>query len=220
MIIAIDGTSSSGKSSIARALGKKLNITTLGTGSIYRAIALKMLNLNISENDDIRIKEMLETTNIESFNYNGETTIKVDGLTQPKDVLSSHEVSVFTPLISCKDYVREYVRSYQRKLAEENKDIIIEGRDIGSVVFPSADYKFFIDADIKARASRRLNDYVNQGKIYTLKDVIEEIQERDNKDRQRHISPLIMTSDSILIDTSDISINQSVDKIISYINER
>lgn len=220
MIIAIDGTTSSGKSTLSRALGKKLNFCVLGTGSLYRAIALKMINLNIDKNDNNSIKNMLATTTIESKYINGETIIYVDGLKQENNLLSSHNVSVFTPFIASKEFVREFVRTIQKQMAKENKNIIVEGRDIGSVVFPNADIKLFVDASIEARAKRRLNDYLSQGKKYSLKQVINEIEKRDQQDQTRHTSPLIMTSDAYLIDTTNTTINKAVDKVLEILENK
>ena len=220
MIIAIDGTSSSGKSTIARALGKKLNISVIGTGSIYRAIALKMLNFGIDEHDDIRIKTMLDSTIINIGFSAGKASIIIDGILQKADDLNSPEVSVFTPKIANKPFVREFVRKIQKQEAQNHKDIIIEGRDIGSVVFPNAEVKIFIDADETTRAKRRLNDYIKQGKNKTLQDVILELEERDNEDRTREISPLIMTSESIIIDTTSYTIEESLETIIKIINNK
>lgn len=220
MIIAIDGTASSGKSSIARALGKKLGFSVLGTGSIYRAIALKLLNLGIKADDDESIKQILETTTIESV-YNGETTyIVLDGIIQPAASLNSHEVSVFVPHIASKEYVRVFVRKIQHDVANKNENIIVEGRDIGSVVFPEADIKLFIDADAVTRAKRRQANYLEQGKATSIEDVLAEIEERDNEDRTREVSPLIMTSDSMLIDTSSCSIDESVNMILKMVSDK
>ncbi len=219
MIIAIDGTASSGKSSIARELGKRLGFNVLGTGSIYRAISLKLLNLKIDKDDDDAIKQILDTTTIESTFVNGTTTIYMDGILQPLDELNSHEVSVFVPHIAEKEFVREFVRAIQRQTAEAYPNIIVEGRDIGSVVFPDAEIKLFIDADALTRAKRRQANYLEQGKNLDLDEVLNEIEERDNEDRQRDISPLIMTSTSILIDTSSCSVEESVNRILKIVSD-
>lgn len=220
MIIAIDGTSSSGKSTIARALGKRLNISVIGTGSIYRALALKMLNFGIDENDDSRITNMLDTTIINIGFSAGKISIIVDGILQKPNDLNSPNVSKFTPKMACKHFVREFVRKIQKQEALNHKDIIIEGRDIGSVVFPNAEVKIFIDADQTTRAKRRLADYIAQGKNKTLEEVTDELAERDNEDRNRDLSPLIMTSDSIIIDTTSFTIEECVDKIVKIIDSK
>ncbi len=220
MIIAIDGTSASGKSSIAKALGARLGFAVVGTGSIYRAITLKLLNLNIKANEDERIQQIINTTHIEVDSINGATIINVDDIEQKKAELNSREVSNFSPLIAMKPYIREFVRKIQRSQAEIHENIIVEGRDIGSVVFPNADLKFFIDADITTRAQRRQSEYLEKGKNYSLDAIVKELSLRDQEDREREISPLVMTSDSIIFDTSRLSIEECVDQIVNIINDR
>ena len=220
MIIAIDGTSSSGKSTISRELGRRLGINVLGTGSLYRSVALKMLNLSISIDDDERIKQMLEKTIIESKFSNGTTTILLDGIAQSLDRLNEPDVSELSALVAQKPYVRDFVRKIQRSMAEKSKHIIVEGRDIGSVVFPEAEIKLFIDADIVTRAKRRQAEYIKNGENIPLKKVIKQLEDRDIEDRKRDISPLIMTSDAIIIDTSSTPVSETVDRVISIITER
>ena len=220
MVITFDGTTSSGKSSIAKELGKQTNICFVSTGYIYRAITKKCLNLGVSHEDDEKIKFVIQTTSLDYHNDKDKTIIKVDGLIQTLQDLKSPEVSNKTPLYASKEYVREYVREIQKSLANKNEDIIVEGRDIGSVVFPGADFKFYVDADLKTRAERRFVDYINQGKNVTLEQVIKDVQERDNQDQHRTQSPLIMTSDAILIDTSDKTVSECVNQIKNIINDR
>ena len=220
MIIAIDGTASSGKSTISRELGKTLGVHVLGTGSLYRAITLKTINLGIAPDDDARIEQMLESTILESRSEEGQTTVLLDGIVQSRDKLNSPEVSDIVATISAKEYVRKFVRKIQRQEAERFANIIVEGRDIGSVVFPDADIKLFIDADIKTRALRRQADYEKAGKEFDIDKVIESIRERDEQDREREISPLIMTSESIIVDTSQMSVKESVDHILKILSDR
>lgn len=220
MIIAIDGTASSGKSSISRELGKRLDFCVLGTGSLYRALTLKLINLSIAPDDEQMIKNTLLTTTIESEYEGGRTKIYLDGIEQDLNLLNSHEVSVLVAHVACKEYVREFVRKIQRETASKHQNIIVEGRDIGSVVFPNADVKLFIDASVTARAERRLIDYKNQGKKITLESVIKEIEQRDQQDRERELSPLMMTSDSILIDTTNNTINDSVEEVLNILKDK
>ena len=220
MIITFDGTSSSGKSTIAKELGKQNNICFISTGYIYRAITKKCLNLGVSHEDDDKIKFIIETTTLDYYNDRDKTIIKVDGLIQTPQDLKSPEVSNATPLYASKEFVREFVRHIQKNLAKQNPDIIIEGRDIGSIVFPEADFKFYVDADLKTRAERRFLDYVSHGKDVTLEQVIKDVKERDNQDQHRKHSPLIMTSDAILIDTSNKSVKECVNEVQRIINNK
>lgn len=220
MIIAIDGTASSGKSSLSKAMAKKLHIPVIGTGSIYRAIALKLLTFEIDDFDDVKIKSVLDSTIIEVKFEDYSPYIVLDGIRQNPSKLSSHSVSVFTPKIANKPFVREFVRKIQKKTAKHNKDIIVEGRDIASIVFPNADLKLYVDADLETRAKRRQQDYISQGKNFSYEEVVAEIQARDEEDMNRSSSPLIMTSDSVLIDTTDTSLEECVDNVIRLYNEK
>lgn len=220
MVIAIDGTSSSGKSTVSRALGSHLKCKVIGTGSIYRAVASKMLYLNVDIKNLEHVKQVLDTTNIKTEFKDGKTKIYVDGVLQESKVLNSHEVSVFVSKVAILPIVRAFVKSIQYNEANNSDVIIVEGRDIGSVVFPNAEIKLYIDADLKTRASRRLEDYKRQGKNYTLEQVMQELDERDNQDRNRAISPLIMTSDAIIIDTSNQDVVTIIKKIDAIIKEK
>ena len=220
MIITFDGTTSSGKSSIAKELSIQTKICYVSTGAIYRAITKKCLNLGVSPEDNEKLKFILETTDLEYYQEKDKTVIKVDGLVQSPKELHSPEVSNSTPLYASKDFVRVYVRNIQRMLANKNENIIVEGRDIGSVVFPEADFKFFVDADLRARAERRFMDYMEQGKTINLSQVVQDIKERDSQDREREHSPLVMTQDAILIDTTNLTIQESVAKIKKIIDEK
>ena len=220
MIITFDGTTSSGKSSIAKELSKQTKICYVSTGSIYRALTRKCLNLGVAPDDNEKLKFLLETTNLEYYQEKDKNVIKVDGLIQSPKELHSPEVSNATPLYASKDFVRAYVRGIQKFLAKQNTDIIVEGRDIGSVVFPDADFKFFVDADLQTRAERRFLDYVEQDKVVPLSQVIKDIEERDNQDREREHSPLVMTQDAIFIDTTNLTLQESVDKIRKIIDEK
>ncbi len=219
MIIAIDGTSSSGKSSIAKELGRRLGFHVLGTGSLYRAVALKMLNLSIDLSDDEMIKTMLSTSKIESHFENGVISISIDGIDTPMSTLNSQEVSALSAEVAQKPFVREFIRSIQHAEAEKHQHIIVEGRDIGSVVFPDAEIKLYIDADIVTRAKRKQATYHENGEDVKLEEVIRQLEQRDKEDRERDISPLIMTSTSIFVDTSAETLDQSVNKIIDLISE-
>ena len=220
MIIAIDGTASSGKSTIAKTLANSLSIPILNTGAIYRAITLKMINFNVDYNNIALVKQTLNSTIINTYECNNQLLIEVDSFTQDPKQLNSPEVSALTPKFACLEFVRDFVRNIQRTQALNYKNIIVEGRDIGSVVFPNAEAKFFIDADLQTRATRRLQDYIKQGKQKTLDEVVFDLKTRDDEDKYRHHSPLIMTHDSILLDTSNLTIEESVNKMITKLKEK
>ena len=219
MIITIDGTASSGKSTVSKLLSKELKIPMLTTGSIYRAITLKVLNNKIDYNDDKSLKEMLKNTKLRS-QYSGDgTIIYLDDKICEKDQLGSPIVSNTTPLIACKPFVREFVRKIQRETAKNSKDIIVEGRDIGTVVFPNADFKFFIDASLEERAKRRMKEYQESNPNITLEEVIKDLDKRDKEDEHRDISPLVKADDATVIDTTNITAEQAVKIMVKCIKK-
>lgn len=220
MIIAIDGTASSGKTSASRELSKRLNIPLLPTGLIYRAITFKALSENISPDNKSALLKMIERTEIDLVYMNKEVSIYLDRLPVSYEELKSQEVSENVAHYSCIPFVREFVRKIQKEQANKYADVIVEGRDIGSVVFPNADIKFFVDADLETRAKRRQKEYLLKGENLSLEKVKEIINARDEEDRHRVLSPLIMTSDSVLIDTSDMTILGVVDEMIQKINQK
>lgn len=220
MIIAIDGTASSGKTSAAKELSKRLDVPLLPTGLIYRAITLKAINENIVPENQSGLSKMLESTTIETVYMNKSVSVYLDKLPVSYELLKSEKVSENVAKYSCIPFVREYVRKIQRQQAKTYKNIIVEGRDIGSIVFPNADIKFFVDADLETRAIRRQKEFLNAGENMSLEQVKEAIIERDEADRKRMISPLIMTSDAILIDTSNMNVMQVVDLMIEKINQK
>ena len=217
MIIAIDGPAGSGKSTTARCLADKLNIVHINTGSMYRAIALKCINTNVDVNNKSDLEDLLGDTYIK-FDDNSPESLYMDGFDVSIDI-RSNRVTEYVSLVSSIKIVRETLVKYQRQIAS-NIDVVLEGRDIGTAVFPNADYKFFLVADIRERASRRKIELESK-KInsVSLDDMILEISERDRMDSTRKYSPLKKAEDAIEIDTTGLTINQQVDSIVSIINK-
>jgi len=217
MIIAIDGPAGSGKSTTARCLADKLNIVHINTGSMYRAIALKCINTNVDVSNQADLEKLLGDTYIK-FDDNSPESLYMDGSDVSLEIRSSR-VTEFVSLVSSIKIVRETLVKYQRQIAS-NIDVVLEGRDIGTEVFPNADYKFFLVADIRERASRRKIELESK-KInsVSLDDMILEISERDRIDSTRKYSPLKKAEDAIEIDTTGLTINQQVDSIVSIINK-
>ncbi|MBE5746076.1 MAG: (d)CMP kinase [Clostridiales bacterium] len=209
--IAIDGPSASGKSSVSKLLAKKLNINHLSSGALYRAIAYYLIQNNINENlvenylNQIEIKVKFKNFHQLIFLNNEDIT----------DKLQTNEISTLSSIISQNKAVREFVKEIQINVSE-NQNIIIDGRDIASVVLPNSKYKFFITASIKARAKRRYLDYK---KKIPLRKIEQDIKTRDERDVNRDISPLIKTKDAILINSSNLTLEETVDKILNYIKE-
>ena len=219
MIIAIDGTSGSGKSTLAKKLAKTLNFGFFSAGDLYRAITVKTLNLHINETEDDKLQYMIDNTKI-VYTYDGiQNVMLVDGI-DVYDKLHTEEVSNFVSKISCKPFIREFVRKLQQDTAIHNEHIVMEGRDIGSVIFPNADLKVFVDCKIEERAKRRLKDYISLGDKVTLEKVIEDLKERDYRDMHREISPLIMCENAYLIDTSLNSVDECIELVLKEMLRR
>ena len=214
MIIAIDGPAASGKSVTAKKVANKLNYLHLNTGSMYRAVTLHFINLDVDINDEVEIlfalKKMsilFDSENLNKILLNGKDVSKVI-----RNSLIDSKVSQVSAIRS----VREKLVVQQREIADNN-DIVMEGRDIGSYVFPNADYKFYLTADIKVRAQRRYQE--KKLKDVDFNEILLDLKQRDKYDANRKYSPLIISDDAIVIDTSDLNITEQVDKIVQIINK-
>ena len=207
MIIAIDGPSGAGKSTVARLLSKELGFEYIDTGAMYRALAYKAYRNNIDINEN-EIKEMLKTTNVNYY----DNQIFLDG-ENVEALIREEAISIAASKISALKPVREKMVELQRKIAE-NKNVILDGRDIGTIVFPNADYKFFITASAEERAKRRFNQLKLSSMETDYESVLSDITKRDSNDSTRQFSPLKMAEDAILIDTTNMDIHE-VTKIIA-----
>jgi cytidylate kinase len=219
MIIAIDGTSGSGKSTLAKTLAKKLNFGFFSAGSLYRTITLKALNLHIRDDEDDKLQYMIEHTEI-IYSYDGEKSVMLlDGI-DVADQLHNEEISTNVAKYACKPYIREYVRTLQRDTQNHNENIVMEGRDIGSVIFPNAELKIYVDCNVKERAKRRFHDYAAKDPNITMEEVLEALKDRDYKDMHREISPLIMCEDAYLIDSTLNTVNDCVELALAEMVRR
>ena len=215
-IIAIDGPAGSGKSTVAVELARRLDYLHLNTGAMYRALTLKALNNNLAADDRQNIVELLPDTII-SFDKCADPPQKV--LLDGKDVtfeIRSAEVSRNVSVVSLYPEVRDFMVALQRDIARGNK-VVSEGRDTTTVVFPDAEHKFYLDADVEVRARRCLKDFEARGVEMSLHQMIEDLQRRDRIDSTREISPLIISPDAIIIDTSDKTVDQVIDQIQKHI---
>jgi cytidylate kinase len=216
MIIAIDGPAGSGKSTTAKITAEKLGFIHINTGAMYRGIALQCLQQDINPDDIVKIEKIL---NEMAFHFGGEdrSQLYMNG----KDIsyeITSTEVTESVSRISAIPTVREKLVHYQREMAE-GQDVVLEGRDIGTVVFPNADFKFFLIADIDERARRRMEDMKTRGEIVSLKELIGEMAERDRKDSTREHSPLKKAEDAVVIDTTGVSIEDQVNCIVEIVKK-
>lgn len=216
--IALDGPSGSGKSTVAGILANKLDILHLDTGAMYRACALAALKRNINCLDEEAVSRFIEDIDLViRYEDGGQKTI-LDG----EDVsqkIRNNEVSMMSSDISSLPTVRRKMVEMQRVVAKNNS-CILDGRDIGTVVLPDAEFKFYITATPEVRAERRRLELLEKGQAVEFSVLLEEINRRDYNDSHRKISPLKQAEDAILIDTSDLSVEEVVNKIVSIINNK
>ena len=214
MIIAIDGPSASGKSTTAKGVAERLEIIHLDTGAMYRAVTLLIIEYGIDLNNHERISEFLEEIEIK-FDSLNDIWVNRRNITGK---IRTTEVSANVSAVSAIPQIREKMVMIQRSIAE-GSDCVLEGRDIGTVVFPDADYKFFLVADIEIRAKRRLIELEKIGEISSLNELKSDIQSRDRLDSSRDMSPLLQAEDAIIIDTGILTIDEQIERIIEIINK-
>ena len=213
--IAIDGPAASGKSTISKLISKKLDIEYIDTGAMYRAFTLKLINKNIVLDDTDKILQEINETNIDFKDKH----IYLDGEIVDKQIRENIINQNVSYIAKIKE-VRYRMVELQRKIAK-NKGVVMDGRDIGTVVLPDADYKIFIVASIDERAKRRYKDLIAEGETkITLEQVKEELKIRDNIDSTRKIAPLLKANDAIEVDTTDKTIEESVNTILEIIQGR
>ncbi|MFL2998208.1 MAG: (d)CMP kinase [Candidatus Neomarinimicrobiota bacterium] len=212
MIIAIDGPSASGKSTTAKGVSEVLSILYIDTGAMYRALTYGFIKEMIDLNNSREIKKYLSNVDV---NFNSKNEICLNNRSLSLEIRSKNITSKVSS-VSAISSVRDKMVKLQRKIAE-GKSCILEGRDIGTVVFPHAKYKFFMSAELKDRAERRMLDYIKNGEDISIDQVKKQIEQRDKFDSTRKNSPLRMSKDAVLIDTSRMSINEQINKIVDIV---
>ncbi|SHH47676.1 cytidylate kinase [Caloranaerobacter azorensis DSM 13643] len=213
IVIAIDGPAGAGKSTIAKIIAKKLNINYVDTGAMYRALTLKALKNNIDFNDKNSLISLLDKTDIDYYDNH----IYLDGKIVDNEI-RSNEVSKNVSKVARIKEIRIKLVEIQRKIAS-NKSVIMDGRDIGSHVLPNADFKFYVTASVDERSHRRYKELISKNVEISLKQVKEEIKQRDEIDKSREFSPLIKSEDAILIDTTRKTVEESVNEILNIIKK-
>jgi cytidylate kinase len=216
MIIAIDGPAGSGKSTTAKLLAQKLGFIYLDTGAMYRAVTLYFLNNSVNLTDSSKIIKLLNSMNLTINHTNNNFTVFLDNQ-NINDRIRNQDINDMVSNVSKINDVRKEMVKIQRDFAK-NKDILVEGRDIGSHVFPNAEFKFFIEADIFVRAERRLNEMPDNSSV-SISDLVAKLEKRDMIDSNRAISPLIKANDALVIDTTSLSIDQQVNKLYNIITK-
>lgn len=213
MVIAIDGPAGAGKGTIAKLVALKLNLVYIDTGAMYRCIALQALRENIVD-DSQKIIEMTRKINIR-FDESGKTYLNDEDVS---DLIRSKEVTSIVSPISSIVPVREELVKCQRKLGE-GLDIIMEGRDITTVVFPNADYKFYLDASVEERARRRVEQNKDKGIFSDYEEIKKSIEERDYNDMHKEVGSLMRTDEQVYIDSTNMEKEEVVDFIIKRVGE-
>ena len=211
-IIAIDGPSGSGKGTIAKEVAKRLNYTYIDTGAMYRGVSLKSIRDNIDIKDEKELVNILKNIDIRLTN-DGKCFLDDEDVS---DEIRSIDVTKRVSKISLIVPLREVMKDKQREYANID-NIVMEGRDITTVIFPNADYKFYLDATVEERANRRYKQNKEKGINASYEDIIESIIERDNDDKNRKVGALKRTDDQIYIDSSDMTIEEVINKIMEEV---
>jgi cytidylate kinase len=219
-IVAIDGPAGAGKSTVSKSVAKKLGYLYIDTGAMYRAIALKALRNNIGFDKKDELIKMAAKTRIElkvPKDKNALLDIFMDGA-DVTGAIRTGEVSQGASKVSAIAEIRKLLQEKQREIGK-NGGVVMEGRDIGTAVFPNAEFKFYMDASVKERAMRRYKELKAKGEDVSLEVIEKEIEERDYRDKNRKADPLTKAPDAIYIDSTGLSIEESADVLVKYINK-
>lgn len=217
MIVAVDGPAGSGKGTVTKKIEEKLGFLNLDTGATYRCVALQVLKENVKLEDEEKIIKIANEIDIQIDNTGSKDIILLNGEDVSKEIRTKEVTSIVAPISSIIP-VREKMVEVQRKLAT-GKNVIVEGRDIGTVVFPNADIKIYLDASQEIRAKRRYEENIQDGMETTYEEILESIKMRDYNDMHRKVGALKKAEDAIVIDSSNLSINEVVKKIEDIIKE-
>lgn len=216
--IAIDGPAGAGKSTVARRIAEIMHLTYVDTGAMYRALGLKAVRNGIDPGDAEAVAPLLPDTTVTFIKTNGEQHVVLDG-EDVNEFIRTEEISHAASVISTLPEVRQKLVELQRQIAR-NTDIVMDGRDIGTVVLPNTPYKFYVTASAEVRAKRRFIEYQQKGILgdRTYEDVLNEVKTRDERDMNREFSPLRPAENAVIIDTSEMSIDEVVDAVIEDID--
>lgn len=216
--VAIDGPAGAGKSSISRCAAQKLGYIYVDTGALYRTVGLKFSLCGADTSLDCDIESILADTSVDIRFINGEQRVFLDGRDVSDDIRTP-AASMMASAVSAKPQVRKFLLEMQRKLAREN-NVIMDGRDIGTVVLPDATVKIYLTASAEVRANRRLKELLEKGEKVTFKEVYDDMAKRDYDDMHREIAPLKKADDAVEADTSDCSFDESVELVLKIVRER
>lgn len=219
LIITIDGPAGSGKSTMARLLARKLKASFLDTGAMYRAVTLAAMNANANLENQEELLEIIQKSDFGFRVIDGKTTVSINGVDMTEHIRST-EVTANARYIASAPKVRDKLVQMQRQLAAEQEKIVTEGRDQGTVAFPDADIKFFLTAEPAERARRRLEELKAKGGTESLEQIQKAIEQRDKSDRDREVGPLKPAEDAVIFDSTNMTIEQSADRLFDYVKEK
>ncbi len=218
--VAIDGPAGSGKSTISKAVAKELGFIYVDTGALYRTVGLKLVNCGNKAEDEDSVAEILKTTKVDIKYINGEQRVFLDGQ-DVSGLIRTPEMSMMASKCSALPVVRAFLLNMQREIAANNS-VIMDGRDIATVVLPNAEVKIFLTASPEARADRRYKELIEKGENVSYQEVLDDIIKRDYNDSHREIAPLKPSEESVFADTSNLNLEESIalvrDIILKYIN--
>lgn len=218
MIIAIDGPSGAGKSTLSKKLAKRLGFVYIDTGALYRTVGLKFINKGVQLDNTALVEEVLSDTTVDINYVNAEQRVYLDGV-DVSDEIRTPEVSLMASAVSALPEVRAFLLGMQRSIAN-GKNVILDGRDIGTVVFPNAEIKIFLSASAKERAKRRYEELIAKGQDVTYEQVLEDLEKRDYNDSHRAIAPLKQAEDAYAFDTTGNTFEQSLDLLVEYLKTK
>lgn len=216
--VAIDGPAGAGKSTISRTLAGKLGYIYVDTGALYRAIGLKFSRLGYDTNLNCDIEEVLKDTKIDICFIDGGQHVMLDGTDVSGDIRTP-EASMMASAVSAKPLVRAFLLEMQRDLARRN-NVIMDGRDIGTVVLPNAEVKIFLTATPEIRAERRYKELIEKGMDVKYDDILADVIKRDYNDSHREIAPLKPAEDSVIADTSELNFDESVELLYNIVKNK
>ena len=217
-VVAIDGPAGSGKGTITKLIAEKRNLVAIDTGAMYRCVTLDCLNKGIEPNNIEGIKSILENINIELTKVNGEQKVFLNGEDVSREIRELRVNEAVSPFSAIKE-VRDKMTPMQKKMAEK-QDIIMEGRDIGTVVFPNADVKIFLDVSLEESARRRYKQNIENGIETTYENELEKLKQRNKYDSERDVVPFVKADDAIVVDSTNMSIDEVVETILKIIDEK
>ncbi|MBR4945264.1 MAG: (d)CMP kinase [Peptococcaceae bacterium] len=215
--VAIDGPAGAGKSSVAKVLARRLGCIYLDTGAMYRAVTWLAMNQQVAFDNESGMKQLLDTLQLEFKEIDGVQHLFCNG-TDVTEAIRTPEISANVSAVSMIPMVREEMTSQQRKIAA-GFDVLMDGRDIGTTVLPDAQYKFFLTASLEERAKRRALELEQKGVAVDMQQLMADIALRDEKDSNREVSPLRQAEDAVLVDTSDLTFDEVVEKLFIAIKK-